>query len=104
MRTSAQLLERQVGVQEPGLEKISVEPAIQQMADVEFILATGTIGITHDIERAVVAQQVVPLGPGSQTPSGIGRSSAPRARGLHFAFTLGYGGRHFHEASPVAFW
>ena len=62
-RAPAQLVERQRGVDPARVVEVAVDEAIEKMADVEPALPACGIQIANDVDRAAVAQEMVPFRP-----------------------------------------
>ena len=62
-RAPAQLVERQRGVDPARVVEIAVDEAIEEMTDVEPALAACGIQVANDVDRAAVAQEVIPFRP-----------------------------------------
>src|SRR5262245_39844626 len=62
VRTPAQFFKRQALIQDAGAIEIAIAPAGQDMADIKSADPAGEVCIAHDIDRAVVAEQMVKLG------------------------------------------
>src|SRR5262249_2797879 len=62
VRTPAQFFKRQARIQDAGAIKIAIGEAAQNMADIKSADPAGEVCIAHDIDRAVIAEQMVKLG------------------------------------------
>src|SRR6478672_8202730 len=61
-RAPAQLVERQRGVDLARVVEVAVDEAIEKMADIEPALPACGIQIANDVDRAAIAQEMVPFG------------------------------------------
>src|SRR5262245_12085504 len=62
VRTPAQFFKRQARIQDAGAIEIAIGEPGKQVADIKSADAAGEVCIAHDIDRAVVAEQMVKLG------------------------------------------
>src|SRR6476469_6798774 len=62
-RAPAQLVERQRGVDPARMVEVAVDEAVEEMADVEPALAACGIQVANDVDRAAVAQEMIPFRP-----------------------------------------
>ena len=60
-RAPPQFVERQRRVDPARVVEVAVDQAVEEMADVEPALPAGGVGIADDVDRAAVAQQMIPL-------------------------------------------
>src|SRR3954470_19455647 len=56
-----QLVERQRGIQPARIVQIAVDQTVEEMPDIEPTLPTRGVRVANDVDRATVAQQMIPL-------------------------------------------
>src|SRR6516162_1843097 len=60
-RTPAQLVKRQGVVDQSCAINITIDEPVEEMTDIKSSDPAGGVRVTHDVDRATVAQQMVPL-------------------------------------------